>query len=278
MKLFKDRTGVGTFRLTLFVLLILSTVVSAAIAIWAVIANGFENDTTWRALGTSGVIAGASLLLIFLTMTLNRKRWVDYTIVSVGIPAILYLVFTSLDSIYEWNILPDLFSTFSSSDEYGYNKTYENTTITVVIIAATMIATSFMLLVTSNRISRIFALATEILLIFWFSLQLINIWWPELMGTRNQWGNYDLSEGWSKTQVVMEIMLAVFAITTFVLEVVGRSRNKKTQSTHKEIKPGIKTIEVDEETYSTLAGVAVMNDTTIAGLLKDYAKEKDSKQ
>lgn len=278
MKLFKDKTGIGAFRLTLFILLIISTVVSAGIAIWAVMANGFDNNTTWRALGTSGVIAGASLLLIFMTMTLHYKRWIDYSIVSIGIPSILYLVFTSLDSIYEWNILPEFFKAFSPSDEYGYNKTYENTTITVVIVAATMLATSFMLLVASNRISRIFALFTEFFIIVWFSLQLINIWWPELMGTKNEWGNYDLSEGWTKTQVVIEIVLAVCVITTFVLEVVGRSQNNKKQLATKELETGVRTITVDEETYATLAGIAVLNDTTISELLKTYAKEKDSAQ
>lgn len=278
MKLFKDKTGIGVFRLTLFIILVASTTISAGIAIWAVIANGFENDTTWKILGTSGVIAGASLLLIFLTMTLHKKKPIDYIIVSLGLPAILYLVLTSLDSIYEWEILPNLFNLISTSDEYGYNKTYENTTISVVMLTALTLSGAFLRLVHATRLSKMLALVTEVFVSLWLALQFINIWWPELMGTKNQWGNYDLNEGWSKTQAVIGIIIGVSVITTFVLEVVGRARLKKTQTIVEITKESGKTVILDDETYSTLAGLALINDTTVAELIKEFAKEKDSKQ
>lgn len=276
MKFFKDKTGLGLFRFNLFVVLVASTIISAVIAIWAVLFNGFDNDVTFKVLGTSGVIAGASLLLVILTMTLSKKKWQDYSIVWVGVPSVAYLVFAALDGIYSTNVLSNLFEALFGVDEYGYNAAYENITLTVFILTGLAVSSAFMRLVHASKVSRLSALITEVLLSVWFFMQFLNIWFNKLFSVENEWGGYDTVEWWSKTQVVVGILLTVGIVTTFVLEIVGRSKAKKLNRVHPYISGGFKTIEVDKETYNKLELLAANKGITLEVLLQEYSKSADS--
>lgn len=276
MKFFKDKTGLGLFRFNLFIVLIASTIISAVIAIWAVIFNGFDNEVTFKVLGTSGVIAGASLLLVLLTMTLSKKGWQDYSILWVGVPSVGYLVFAALDGIYNTQILPNLFKAWFGENEYGYNAAYENITLTVFILTGLAVSSVFMRLVYASRASRFSALITEVLLSVWFFIQFLNLWFPQLFGVLNEWGGYDAADWWGKTQVVVGILVAVGVITTFVLEIVGRSKVKKSKTIEYSADLGFKTIVVDEETYNSLEKLASVKGIDLETLLKEYGQSLNS--
>lgn len=271
MKFFKNKTGLGLFRLNLFIILVSSTAISAVIAIWAVLFNGFDNEITFKILGTTGVIAGASLLIILLTMTLSKKRWQDYTIISIGIPSVGYLAFAALDGIYGTEILPNLFKAWFGENEYGYNAAYEKITLTVFIFTGFAVSSVFMRLVYGSKASRFSALMTEILISVWFFIQFLNLWFPKLFSVPNEWGGYDPAEWWNKTQVIIGILLAVGVITTFVLEIVGRSKAKKSNALQPAMLQGPKPVWLDEQTYNRLELMAARKGVALEVLLKEYA-------
>lgn len=203
----KTHRMIALARRVLFILLIASVSVSALIAIVSILTAGFDENTA-KAVGTSGIIAGVSLLLILQTNSIQRLKVWDFIVSALGLISSLYILVYLLDMLYGWNFINSILTDMEFSNKFN---------VTVMISAGALALTGLLMSAVATKVTRIASMITIALVI----VDAGYIIW-------NNWTNWEMmmNEGWSKFWAIINILLGVGFIVTLILNLVGRSKYK----------------------------------------------------
>lgn len=217
-------TALGRFRSALLLVLSVTIVIAAVIAIVGVLTQFGEQ--MWKVVGTFGVTALISFAMLLQTFSLSRGRAIDRINGMVGIPVSLLSYFAMVDGVWDWQILYRLFG----SDWELYGKVIQP----IAMLALVTAGYGLLLNVRHHALAVQTALATQGFAAVVWLWATLNTWFPKLFTETvvNEWGSYqEPTRFWQSFIIITGILLGAFAVLTFVLELMGIARSRAGQVT-----------------------------------------------
>lgn len=213
----KAGSTLGRYRSALLLLLAVTIVVAAVIAIVGVLTQ--FGDQMWKVVSTFGITALIAFAMLLQTFSLSRERLVDRANVIVGAPVAAFTSFAMVDASWDSQLLYRLLG--SDWDVYG------KVVLPIALLTTLTAAFGLLLNVRHHPLAVRTALASEVLAVVVWLWSSLNAWFPKLFTEQivQSWGiSEEPTRFWQSFIIIAGILLGAAAVLTFVLELVGLAR------------------------------------------------------